>query len=105
MRSLAYKNLNYIESPKVKKSSLFKLTQLPKKYKLFLLFLEYTQINRTCFFRPHFAYKLIFNIDKYSSIINIELVNLIRKWSSTLLLFMNFSYFSIQTATFGNKFF
>ena len=80
------------------------LQKLPSHTKLFLTYLEYAQTSFTFFYKPHFNYKLIFNISLYKTLVNLNLNKFLRKWSSSLLLFSNFAYFNIQTFSFGNKF-
>ena len=85
-------------------STFFSLQKLPSYTKLFLTYLEYAQTSFTFFYKPHFNYKLIFNISLYKTLVNLNLKKFMAKWSTTLLLFSNFAYFNIQTYSFGNKF-
>jgi hypothetical protein len=99
-----FKTPNLTSYTKKSTTNFLTLQKLPSYTKLFLTYLEYAQTSFTFFYKPHFAYKLIFNISLYKSLLNINLKKFLAKWSSTLLLFSNFAYFNIQTSSFGNKF-
>ena len=100
----AYNSTLPIRSYKKISSTFSSLQKLPSYTKLFLTYLEYAQTSFTFFYKPHFNYKLIFNISLYESLLNLNLKKFMGRWSSTLLLFSNFAYFNIQTYSFGNKF-
>ena len=76
---------------------------LPSYYRLFVLFLEYSQSSFTFYYTPHFKYKLLFNIAVYDSLLKIDLNWFLKKWVSSLLLFSNFTYFNIKSYSLGNK--
>ena len=53
--------------------------KLPHYFKLFLVYLDFSQITFTFFFKPHFKYKLLFGLSIYDNMIYINTSKLYKR--------------------------